>query len=150
MRGGAGDPRLRPDDRTAARRGARGRGDAGAREMRRWRGRFGRGGRYQPHRGAVDREATGLVREPPLQPGLPAQDDLIAVERDERAGEPGRAVQHAEPWVASTGGNDAASALGRLERAGEDAVAGSAERRAWRSTVRGRERSRRHGYCVRR
>ena len=39
----------------------------------------------------------GQVAVAPLEPGVAAQHDVVAVERDQRAGEPGRAVQHPQP-----------------------------------------------------
>ena len=97
---------VRPRPRGCPTRCAPSRGARAA--MRRCRCSLGRGGHDEPHRGAVDRETAGLVRESPLQPGLPAQYDLITVERRRRRPRNRSAVQHPGPGVASTGGNDAA------------------------------------------
>ncbi len=62
--------------------------------MRRARIRCGAHGRRdEPHRLAVDRERSGLVLEPALEPGLAAQHDAVAVERDDVAEEARRPVQ---------------------------------------------------------
>ena len=82
------------DHGAAARRGAHTVGDAlaeGVDVVDR------RGPRYQMGRGALDRERAGQVAVALLQPGVAAQDDLVAVERHQLAREPGRPVQHPDP-----------------------------------------------------
>ena len=119
-------------------------------EMGRWRGVAGRDGRDEPDRGAVDRERAGLVGEPAQQPGLPAQDHLVTVERDEcRPGTPTRGAARGARRPPRPEGTTRPSVRAR-RAARRGSRCGAAARTAWCPTVRGHGRARRHGYCVRR
>ena len=93
-------------------------------EMGRWCGVAGRDDRDEADGAALDCEGAGLVREPALEPGLPVQDHLVTVERGECAQEARGAVQDAEPCDRLDRRERRGQACGRVERPGEDPVAG--------------------------
>ncbi len=71
-------------------------------------------------RGAVDRERARQVAVATLEPRVAAQDDLVAVERDQCAGEPGRAVQHPQSGCRLAVGILGGGAFGAVDRSRKD------------------------------
>ena len=115
-----GDPGASADQGAAARGGASGGRGACPCEVCGSRVRVNRVGRDETHRGAVDRERTGVVREPPLPSRGAAQHDLVALERDQLAEEPRAAVQHPGAGSRRVDRVRGREAGGGLHGAGED------------------------------